>query len=381
MKKVFVFILAVVCFSSVSPAFSMQSTGADQSTYPDRLIANQNQPSDNMFLAQRDNDDPVPNPEMRQRRSPRAVDQGIPPQPERLEKNNQYPWLMRQEFEQREQRMNQWEQALRERNEKLERLEHRIDAMENRENEQRNYLQELAESLKHSVNQTIQDDKNQKMDYFNALKEKLERESFQLKERSNQLEEQERNIASQYEELNQGRSELEQQFSMLDEQRQQVNRQDEEIKRCQEELDKRNDHLRQREEELNQWSRNLEERQRQLEEKEREINQRLNQSDEERQREKDELRMWSEDIERREQQMNEREDHRDGLGPVGGIVLLLLFILWIWCLQDCLKRAAKDFPTDGRYDKVVWLITLICTLFIGAILYVFLVQGKSAKAE
>ena len=397
MKKVLVSILTVFCFSSTGLAFSMQSTVSDQSIDAIRLILAQNKPLNEIILAQREHDNPVPKPEIKQRKNSRAVEQRRPPQPARLRNNNEPSLFIRQksgqkmnDIEQREQRMHQWEQALRERSEKLERFEHRIDALEKHDNEQRNYLQELAESLKHSVNQINQnhslmmerrDDNNHEKDYLIELKEKLERQVVELEERRNQLAEQEHHIDSQHEELARKHEEICQESRMLDKQSQQINQQNEEIKRCQEELDKRNDQLRQREEELNQWSRNLEKRQRQLEEKEGEIDQRIAQSNEQLQREKDEIRGWSEDIERREQELNKRENHHDGLGPVGGIILLLLFLLWIWCLQDCLKRSTKDFPTDGRYDKIIWLITIICTLFIGAILYVFLVQGKSAKPE
>ena len=54
----------------------------------------------------------------------------------------------------------------------------------------------------------------------------------------------------------------------------------------------------------------------------------------------------------------------------------MLIVLWIWALQDCLKRKPEDFP-GGANDKIVWTLMLLFTLFLGAILYVFLVQGRS----
>ena len=51
-----------------------------------------------------------------------------------------------------------------------------------------------------------------------------------------------------------------------------------------------------------------------------------------------------------------------GLLAIGGT------IFWIWMLVDCLQRRFKD--------KLIWVIVLIFTHLLGAILYYFLVKSK-----
>lgn len=58
---------------------------------------------------------------------------------------------------------------------------------------------------------------------------------------------------------------------------------------------------------------------------------------------------------------------------VGMVVLLVLlsilgFAFWLWMLIDCLKRDFKD--------KVVWVVMLLLTSILGALLYFFLVKRK-----
>jgi len=57
------------------------------------------------------------------------------------------------------------------------------------------------------------------------------------------------------------------------------------------------------------------------------------------------------------------------LGCIAGIVLFGLAgtIFWIWALVDC---ATKE-PNEGN-QKVVWILVIIFTHFIGALLYVLI---------
>jgi len=52
-------------------------------------------------------------------------------------------------------------------------------------------------------------------------------------------------------------------------------------------------------------------------------------------------------------------------------ILLLITIFWIWMLIDCAK---KDFI--GSNDKVIWILILIFTGIIGAIIYYFIIKRK-----
>lgn len=67
------------------------------------------------------------------------------------------------------------------------------------------------------------------------------------------------------------------------------------------------------------------------------------------------------------------------LFPFLGIFWIVTFILsmvvavlfWLWMFVDCLQRKFKD-----PHDKTVWIIVLIFTLILGAVLYFFLVKIK-----
>ena len=58
-----------------------------------------------------------------------------------------------------------------------------------------------------------------------------------------------------------------------------------------------------------------------------------------------------------------------GLGCLGGIVLLGIAgtIFWIWALIDC---ATKEPNEEGQ--KVVWIVVILLTHFVGALLYVLI---------
>ena len=50
--------------------------------------------------------------------------------------------------------------------------------------------------------------------------------------------------------------------------------------------------------------------------------------------------------------------------PIGLIVALCCFVLWIWTLIDCITNE----PKDGN-EKIVWVIVIVFTHFIGALIY------------
>jgi len=54
--------------------------------------------------------------------------------------------------------------------------------------------------------------------------------------------------------------------------------------------------------------------------------------------------------------------------PCGcGLAALAFSVFWIWALVDC---AMKE-PSQGN-DKVIWILVILFTHFIGALLYVLI---------
>jgi phosphotransferase system glucose/maltose/N-acetylglucosamine-specific IIC component len=56
------------------------------------------------------------------------------------------------------------------------------------------------------------------------------------------------------------------------------------------------------------------------------------------------------------------------------ILAVLIFVFWISMLIDCLKRNFKQGA-----DKIVWVIVIIFTGIIGALIYYFIVRIKDKK--
>jgi len=57
--------------------------------------------------------------------------------------------------------------------------------------------------------------------------------------------------------------------------------------------------------------------------------------------------------------------------PILLIIVILISIFWIWMLVECLRKNFKN-----SMDKLVWVIVLLFTNILGAILYYFLVKKK-----
>lgn len=60
---------------------------------------------------------------------------------------------------------------------------------------------------------------------------------------------------------------------------------------------------------------------------------------------------------------------------ISGLVGLLGSIFWIWMIVDC---AMKE-PSEGN-DKLVWIIIIVFTHFIGAVIY-FFARRPQRRAE
>ena len=57
------------------------------------------------------------------------------------------------------------------------------------------------------------------------------------------------------------------------------------------------------------------------------------------------------------------------------LIVLALVVFWIWMLVDC---ATKE-PSAGN-DKIVWILVIVFTHWIGALIY-FLVRRPQRKKE
>jgi len=62
--------------------------------------------------------------------------------------------------------------------------------------------------------------------------------------------------------------------------------------------------------------------------------------------------------------------------PFIWLIVLGLLGLWIWMLVDCIKRDEEDFPSMGENTKLIWILIVILTGWLGGIIYFFMVKQK-----
>ncbi len=62
------------------------------------------------------------------------------------------------------------------------------------------------------------------------------------------------------------------------------------------------------------------------------------------------------------------------------ILAVALVVLWLWMLIDCLKRPDDKFAYGGNNAKIVWILVIIFTGLIGALIYYFLIKKTDKKA-
>lgn len=64
------------------------------------------------------------------------------------------------------------------------------------------------------------------------------------------------------------------------------------------------------------------------------------------------------------------------------ILAVALFVLWLWMLIDCLKRPDDKFAYGGNNARLIWILVIIFTGLIGALIYYFLIKktGEEEKA-
>lgn len=59
------------------------------------------------------------------------------------------------------------------------------------------------------------------------------------------------------------------------------------------------------------------------------------------------------------------------------VIGIVSIILWLWMLIDSITRKEEDFGDSlGKDAKVIWIILIFFTGWIGALLYYFLVYRK-----
>lgn len=70
-----------------------------------------------------------------------------------------------------------------------------------------------------------------------------------------------------------------------------------------------------------------------------------------------------------------------GIGAILIIAAALLFVFWLWMLIDCLKRPDDKFAAGGNYAKLIWVLVIIFTWLIGALIYYFLIKKADTQNE
>jgi hypothetical protein len=60
-------------------------------------------------------------------------------------------------------------------------------------------------------------------------------------------------------------------------------------------------------------------------------------------------------------------------------VLMVATFFWTFMLYDCLQRNTDDFLHKGKYDKLIWSLSIIFLNLIGAVMYYFLVRMQDKK--
>ncbi len=63
-----------------------------------------------------------------------------------------------------------------------------------------------------------------------------------------------------------------------------------------------------------------------------------------------------------------------GLGLFSGLIGLLLTIFWLWMLIDAITNTA----IQGT-EKIVWVLVIIFTHILGALIYYFVARGGRSR--
>ncbi|MBE0427947.1 MAG: PLDc_N domain-containing protein [Nitrospirae bacterium] len=62
-------------------------------------------------------------------------------------------------------------------------------------------------------------------------------------------------------------------------------------------------------------------------------------------------------------------------------VFVFVIVLWFWMLIDCLKRQDDKFKIGGNNAKLIWILVIIFTGLIGALIYYFLIKRTDSRQD
>lgn len=62
-------------------------------------------------------------------------------------------------------------------------------------------------------------------------------------------------------------------------------------------------------------------------------------------------------------------------------VFVFVIVFWLWMLIDCLKRQDDMFKFGGNNAKLIWILVIIFTGLIGAIIYYFLIKRTDSRQD
>jgi hypothetical protein len=62
-------------------------------------------------------------------------------------------------------------------------------------------------------------------------------------------------------------------------------------------------------------------------------------------------------------------------------VFVFVIVFWLWMLIDCLKRQDDMFKFGGNNAKLIWILVIIFTGLIGAVIYYFLIKRTDSRQD
>ncbi len=62
-------------------------------------------------------------------------------------------------------------------------------------------------------------------------------------------------------------------------------------------------------------------------------------------------------------------------------VFVFAIVFWLWMLIDCLKRPDDKFKIGGNNAKLIWILVIIFTGLIGALIYYFLIKRTDSHQD